>query len=79
MAGTEDFDAIIDVVYKVANAQYGRGKTFVDTLANTLDKVSPGIAGEFQVGNDFLKIQQRLPSSELNKPIHSKISHSFIF
>ena len=60
MAGTEDFDAVVDVVYNVANAQHGRGKTFIDTLANTLDKASPGIAGEFQVGNGFLKLRQRL-------------------
>ena len=51
----EDFDDIADIVIKVANDQHARGKNFTDTLARTLDKGSPGVAGEFQVGNVYRK------------------------
>lgn len=55
MSGMEEFDVIADIVIKVVNDQYARGKYFIDTLAKTLDKASPGVAGEFQVGKIFQK------------------------
>ena len=60
MAGIEDFDDIVDIVYKVANDQHSRGKNFTDILAKTLDKASPGVAGDFQVGKVFHKKQNEL-------------------
>ena len=50
-----DFEDIVEKVHTVVNNHQARGRNFIDSLVNTLDKASEGVAGDFQVGNVFLK------------------------
>ena len=43
--GIQNWDEIIDVCYKVADSQVGKGLHFVETLSKALK-----VAGEYQVG-----------------------------